>query len=77
MKTELENLCLFLERSTARKGDRSRGERGDQRQGWQTEKVSTTYLIVISKEVEMNWKEAIVEEIMNENFLELMKYIDS
>lgn len=67
---------MFLECSTARKGDRSREERGDQRQGWQTEKMSTTYLIVISKEAEMNWKEAVVE-IMNENFLELMKYIDS
>lgn len=67
---------MFLECSTARKGDRYREERGDQRQGWQTEKMSTTYLIVISKEAEMNWKEAVVE-IMNENFLELMKYIDS
>lgn len=39
--------------------------------------MATTYLIGISKEAEMNLKEAIVEEIMNENFLELMKYIDS
>lgn len=68
---------MFLECSTARKGDRSREERGDQRHGGQIEKVSTTYLIHISREAEMNLKEAIVEEIMNENFLELMKYIHS
>ena len=68
---------LFLECSTARKGNRSREERGHQRQGGQIEKMSTTHLIGISKEAEMNVKEAIVEEIMNGNFLELMKYIDS